>query len=298
MSCHSAGTMARPVKSPTEIKAGRISADATVQTKEPYHHVLPLDTKEKKAQWQDLVAFMAAYKNEWYGHYGRVAGISGSGLVHAGVRGRINPEVAVVVRSPSISLDELHQKRGDMKALMHELLAFVPYSCIYPQRRDHTHTLILPMGLQKTPGGFGFKEPPDPRYVPTVVKNGIGRYAKQPGEITGVLPRLLSAIKARHPKMAVLTRFAERWMVPTWESGGIRQWESQFPGHLRVGWLSYHHLHTVEKDTEDYEKLENEIEALHRQRRGKQPDEIRSVYCCVHAERAIPLTASSNTQVY
>ena len=255
--------------------------------------------RRKKKQWEDIANFMVAHKNKWYGQHGeRVDGISGSGLSYAGVGGRINPEVAVVVRSPSISLDELHQKCGDMEALMHELLAFVPYSCIFPQSRDHTHTLILPMGLQKTPGGYGFKNPPDPRDVPTVVKNGYRRYAKQPGEITGVLPRLLSAIKARHPKMAVLTRFAAQFRVPTWESMGIRQWESQFPGHLRVGWLSYHHLHEIEKDTEDYKKLENEIEALHRQRRGKQPDEKRSVYCCVHAEGAIPLTASSHTQVY
>ena len=250
-------------------------------------------------QWEDISNAMLANKDQWYGKHGeRVSGISSSGLNYSGVRNRINPEVAVVVRSPNISLDELHQKRRDMEALMHELLAFVPYSCIFPKSSDYTHTLILPMGLQKTPGGYGFKKPPDPRIVPTVVKNEIARYAKQPGEITRVLPRLLSAIKARHPKMAVLTRFAAQYRVPTWESGGIRQWESQFPGHLRVGWLSYHHLHTVEKDTEDYEKLENEIEALHGQRRGKQPDEIRSVCCCVHAEGAIPLTASSNTQVY
>lgn len=256
---------------------------AVVPIASPYHCVLALDTQEKVSQWNDIVDAMISQK-EWYGHYGeRIAGIPSPGLSYANVdEFRTNPEVALVVRSPNITLGVLHRKRGDMTALMGELLAFVPYSCIFPSSRRYTHTLILPMGLQKTPGGFGFSSPPNPLTTPVVTKEGFVRYAKQPGEIAGVLPRLLSVIKARHPKMAVLTRFAKRYGVAEWQSGGIRQWESQFPGHMRLGWLSYRAFTDFDDDSEDIKRLNAEINELHARRRGKKGDERRWVHLCMH----------------
>lgn len=222
---------------------------------EPPSHatVIVLDTPDKIQKWNAIVNRMLD-KLVWYGYdaYNRIAGLGSAGLQFADVdKNRVNPEVALVVKSASTTLDTLYEASESIPQLMNELFAFVPYSCVFPQTPASTHTLILPMGLQKTPGGYGFRtSPPSIENTATVRRNGQRTYAAQPGQIRKVLPRMLAEIELRHPKMVILTRFAKQRGL-LWKSGGILQWESHFPGRFRLGWLSYSKLQDVHKEQQE-----------------------------------------------
>lgn len=278
--------MAHPVKSPRldlpqqQINEITLSPQPLIG---PYQRIVVLDTLEKRQKWNTIIKTMTNHP-EWYGQVGgRIRGIThvlsfawvNSSVSYKMFCDRINPEVALVVRSPSTTLDVLYQKSSDMTALMHELYGFVPYSCIFPEP-PYTHTLILPLGLQKTPGGHGFKEPPIPYVTATVCKNDQYWYKDQPGAIFGILPRLLSAIKSRHPAMAYITRFDQRNMptnIHQWPGSLISTWESQFPpGHFRLGWLSYKRTVFGKANKDKIDEIYKELRSLKRERYRKEGD--------------------------
>jgi hypothetical protein len=161
---------------------------------------------------------------------------SASGLHDAHIddkeNSRVNPEVALTTRRGT-TLAKLATM--DIDNLNSELVAFVPYSVVVCEGQ---HTLILPLGLQKTAGGYGcFTRGPTAGYA--------GKLEPQSpdGIVKGVLPLMLSAIRKVHPKMVLLTRFATRLGVTeetAWSSNkGLTAWSSAFPGTLRLGWLKY-----------------------------------------------------------
>lgn len=244
--------------------------------------IIPLDDESKVRQWNHLVDFMKKHK-EWYGRYGvRVMGISDAGLNFAHVtKIRVNPEVAIITKDPLENLDYLSRMASGqrpfddedegMKYLMANLLAFLPYSVIDSDSDETPNTkLILPMGLQKTPGGYGFTKPPDfeeekDRLIlepllpkgETKVRDFRRWYAPRDGAERGVLRKLIGCIREKYPDMVLLTRFASLWELfqkhdstkeyrqllaeRIWFTGakGLKQWSRIFPEAMKIGWKSY-----------------------------------------------------------
>ena len=177
---------------------------------------------------------MTDSEGRYYG--GPFSGLKTAGLDHANVSDkRINPEIAYITRAPK-SLADLAQLDPD--AINKTLVGFVPYSVI---KDEHSpYVLILPMGLQKTAGGFGsMKEWVHP--YPTDRKN-FGKISDRRNEVKAVLPKLAGAIIEKYKHVIFLTRFADpNWDGPgtAWNNGGLRQWERLFPGRFRLGWTSF-----------------------------------------------------------
>jgi len=248
--------------------------------------IIPLDDEHKVSQWNHLVDFMQKHK-EWYGSYGtRVMGISDAGLNFARVgKYRVNPEVAIISKEREFNLDYLSKfasgrrpfddEDKGMEYLMANLFAFLPYSVIDSDSKETPNTkLILPQGLQKTPGGYGFTKPPDfekekdrlileplLRKGETEVRDFRRWYAPRDGAERGVLRKLIGCIREKYPDMVLLTRFASLWSMfqeppgarrltkeyrqfladSIWFTGakGLKQWSRIFPKAMKIGWKSY-----------------------------------------------------------
>ena len=209
-------------------------------------------------------------------------GISDAGLNFARVdKTRVNPEVAIISKDPQENLDYLSRMASGqrpfddedkgMEYLMANLFAFLPYSVIDSDSKKTPNTkLILPQGLQKTPGGYGFTTPPDfekekdrlileplLRKGETEVRDFRRWYAPRDGAVRGVLQKLIGCIREKYPDMVLLTRFASPWSLfqeiqetkeyrqtlaeHIWFTGakGLKQWSRIFPKAMKIGWKSY-----------------------------------------------------------
>jgi hypothetical protein len=213
-------------------------------------YILTLHTEEERAKWNKLVHFMLDDPEHWWGYNGRAGKISNGGLAYATVESwRLNPEVAIVTRGEEeYTIDDLHDMIGQpdpYKTLYRVLVAFVPYSVVHSEDPAQPTKLILPMGLQKTPGGFGFTEaPPDPEDT-VVLEDGQRVFPRQPGAVGGVIQRFASAIHRRHKCITLLTRFAfdAGLYKKVWDSRGLAQWSRAFPERLCVGWKEYNRMY-------------------------------------------------------
>ena len=229
--------------------------------------IFVLNTDDRIHKWNSIVDVMLN-NPKWFGNErpDRVQGISMSGLTHAKVgEDRVNPEVAVLTEEPGMSLDELSEFKK-MEELMDWIYAFVPYSVVSSSDTPNTK-LILPMGLQKTPSGFGFTRPPSEKdnlkmysYGPhsDPEREQALKYVPQAAPVPQAFSRLLTAIEYRHHSVAILTRFAsslihttnpkqknyaERVRDHLWydRAGGLKVWSRTFPGRMRVGWKTADH---------------------------------------------------------
>jgi len=235
-----------------------------------------LDTDDRIKKWNSIVETMLRNR-KWFGNDmpDRVSGISMSGVEEAKVgEDRVNPEVAVLTATTGITLATLSAMKR-MSDLMKELYAFVPYSVVKSSTTPDTK-LILPMGLQKTPGGFGFTAPPSERNVLTLYEYGPRsgpktehyKYTPHQAPVPRAISRLLRAVEAHHRPMALLTRFASSLWTTThprqpdyvrrvqdrlWydRAGGLKVWSRTFPGRMRVGWKTVDHDEMTSKGSPD-----------------------------------------------
>lgn len=245
----------------------------------PVTQIFLLDSKNNRAYWTAILETLNNEGNYHWWAFGRAV-ISRSGLAYADrIEERENPEVAVVTRTGKQLQDMATMQMED---LMSELAAFVVYSVV---PGENGYKLILPMGLQKTPGGYGHFAPLEEDDTEMVVKNGIARPAVKPTvyAVKGVLVRLVTEIKKTHPKMTLLTQFVRghdyKENDPFGSSPGLQQWEHCFPGTFCIGWkdfantidLTHQHAQNIEKlekriqryrsdNPEEYNKLIQKIE--------------------------------------
>ena len=225
--------------------------------------IVELSSKRERDQWNAIVHELQEARHFLFGPLSR-GGMSSSGLWEAGVdEKRVHPEVALVTRS-DISLEQL--SKMDYTKLNKILVGFVPFSVI--SKNEFEHKLILPMGLQKLPGGagsFGHWDTENVDISRMRLKKNL------PGSVTNVLGRLAQKIVEKYPKVIMLTRFAavNRKPEDAWTNFGLKLWEQQFPpGHFRLGWVEYYREEETEKNDdsilETIEELKKEKKILGR----------------------------------
>lgn len=205
-----------------------------------------LHSESKRDQWNTICKTLKNRKNAIFGNWSR-GGTSANGLLYAEVDGtRINPEVAYITRAPLL-LSQLYTMTAE--ELNAVLVGFVPYSVV---KGDSGRVLILPMGLQKMPNGFGSFGEWDAERVVDLERADLGDAVtikrELPGAVKNVLGMLAKRMLEQHPESVVLTRFASRNLKPetAWTNAGLRSWEKQFsPGHFRLGWLVYRREGTI-----------------------------------------------------
>jgi hypothetical protein len=228
--------------------------------------IVKLDTPERREQWNNIIKTINR-NNEWWGHYGeRIRGMNKSGHNYADVaETRVNPAVCIMTKD--LPKKKHGHKMNDsevltflesltkMPELMAKLMAYMPYSVVSSESPEDETVLILPMGLQKTPGGFGWTRRPDPQYHLMEGADGkdIGKYKIQPRAVKKVIPTFVSLLKARYPRMVLMTR-ASTDSTPgaivsggagqfnngnIWKSGVVKTWERLFPGRFRLFWKAY-----------------------------------------------------------
>lgn len=201
--------------------------------------ILKLDTDAKVAAWNEVVRHLLGTVDDmWWGS------ISWSGLANADVTDRESPSVCVITQSPISDVAELDALRST-EAPMGELMAFVPFSVI--TNKEYAHTLIVPMGLQKTPGGYGYRR----SFMGNVDQK------RQAEPVEHVFSRMMTAISNTYnDQIVVMTRFAfKTGLDAVWDSDGLSKlWNRQFPGTLRIGWRAYYAQKRETRPTPAYQR--------------------------------------------
>ena len=224
--------------------------------------IFRLDSDNKIGKWNRVVALIKRSQRVWFRNQtpARFKGISSAGLNVAEVTPKyFNDPHVVVLLSSDLELADLALLET-MDKLMPVLYGFVPFS-VY--QNAYRHTLIVPMGLQKTPGGFGYKTEPPPEPPQSfdddhsnLINWDTREYNPTANAVGGVFKRLFSEIKTAFPVHCALTRFATRDTFDSWDSrsesgvfhtGGIRAtWNKQYKGTFRIGWRKFEHGELVE----------------------------------------------------
>jgi hypothetical protein len=178
-----------------------------------------------------------------------------SGLYYADVNSdnnllkdfRENPVVFVAINEEyenSSTVSDFKSKFINLEMLIEHLYGFLPMSVI---KDDNDNDILLaPMGLQKTPAGYGFrpkniyfwddsqlyKENEDedddspPKIIPSIYS------------IKGFFGKLMEKVKENYPNCCIITRFAtdrKFGKKNIWGSKMLTLWAKTFPSQLKIG---------------------------------------------------------------
>ena len=186
---------------------------------------------------------------------GRKQSISWSGLYYAHVNSnenhlnnfRENPVVFVAINeeyenSRTVS-DFISKFENNLEMLIEHLYGFLPMSVI---KDDNDNDILLaPMGLQKTPAGYGFNpknknfwdsqsykenEDEDDYSPPKIIPS---KYS-----IKGFFGKLMEKVKENYPNCCIITRFAtdsKFGKKNIWGSKMLTLWAKTFPSQLKIG---------------------------------------------------------------
>lgn len=150
---------------------------------------------------------------------------------------RINPHIAIVIKQNVQSLNHLFLINDDAK-ILDCIFGFVPFSVMNTD--NQSYKLVLPMGLQKTPTGYGIKWTTDlqalavrgNRYQPFV------EWVVKPGSdgIKGLLNLLFTGIR-EYLKMniVIITRFSGS-ETRIEHNSALQRWSKNFPNRFKIGW--------------------------------------------------------------
>lgn len=189
-----------------------------------------MDSEEKIQKWNEIINFYTkSDKFRLYGNFGsRIKGISTSGVNHATIdENRTEPGVLVAIRKGFETEDILS---FEMTGLWHHhIFGFIPFSRI---RVESTVRLIVPLGLQKTPAGYGWY------YNINTEKNiNNSTLKRRKNGINNFFESLMDTLKKKFPKAGVITKFATHGSLKTFENNlMIKKWSNSFPGKMRVGY--------------------------------------------------------------
>jgi len=194
-----------------------------------------MDSEEKIQKWNKIIEFYRkSDKFRLYGNFGsRIKGISTSGVNHATIdENRTEPGVLVAIRKGFETEDILSFKMTGL--WHHHIFGFIPFSRI---RIGSTIRLIVPLGLQKTPAGYGWY------YNINTEKNIIGTTLKmstlrrRENGINNFFESLMDTLKMRFPKAGVITKFATPDSLKTFQNNlMVKKWSNSFPGKMRIGY--------------------------------------------------------------
>jgi hypothetical protein len=188
-----------------------------------------MDSEEKIQKWNEIINFYTSSdKFRLYGKSGRIKGISTAGVNHATIdENRTEPGVLVAIRKGFETEDILSFKMTGL--WHHHIFGFIPFSRI---RIGSTVRLIVPLGLQKTPVGYGW-------YYNIDSKKNINKSTLKTGTngINNFFESLMGTLKEKFPKAGVITKFATPGSLKTFENNlMIKKWSNSFPGKMRVGY--------------------------------------------------------------
>lgn len=189
-----------------------------------------MDSEDKIQKWNKIINFYTkSDKFRLYGNFGsRIKGISTSGVNYATIdENRTEPGVLIAIRKGFETEDILSFKMTGL--WHHHIFGFIPFSRI---RIGRTVRLIVPLGLQKTPVGYGWYYNIDSEKN---IKNSTLK--KRKNGINNFFESLMGTLKIAFPKAGVITKFATHGSLKTFENNlMIKKWSNSFPGKMRVGY--------------------------------------------------------------
>jgi hypothetical protein len=200
--------------------------------------VWKLESDDDIKKWNEILRRIRSgddVKAFW--NYGRVS-ISSSGLARADVESkeRINPHIAIVIKQEIESLNQLYSI-GDDTDLLDSIFGFVPFSVM--DTDNQSYKLVLPMGLQKTPTGYGITSPEQLlKYAVRANRYQFGDWIVKPGPdgIKGLLNLLFTGIKDYLKKnIVIITRFSGL-ETRIEHNTALQRWSKNFPNRFKIGW--------------------------------------------------------------
>jgi hypothetical protein len=214
--------------------------------------VWKLESEEDIRKWNDIISRIRSEPDvKAFWNYRRVS-ISTAGIYKAGVKSneRINPHIAIVIKQEIESLNQLYSIGKDTD-LLDSIFGFVPFSVM--DTDNQSYKLVLPMGLQKTPTGYGITSPEQLlQYAVRANRYQFGDWIVKPGPdgIKGLLNLLFTGIKDYIKKnIVIITRFSGT-ETRIEHNTALQRWSKNFPNRFKIGWGARYAHFIHDKDIE------------------------------------------------
>lgn len=210
-----------------------------------------MNSKGNQDIWNSMMDLYIKNGPELFGDVGKVQGISRGGVNYAKIDDdRTNPAVAIALRKDYVSdniehfIGKVQTNDGDSDFWHHHVFGFIPFSRIMDEKEKDKVRLLVPLGLQKTPAGYGWYNKVT---IDDIIRVGDAHTLRvRTNGIKNFFESLMEVVKENHQYAGILTRFYTPRSTKKFRGVNyvesyfavnhmMAKWSKMFPKHMRVG---------------------------------------------------------------